>query len=52
MERIFKKFKSFKEQEESEISEYVRLTVDQRLAISRRLKKRAYGRRTPDVRES
>ena len=51
MEREFRKFNSFKEQEESEITEYVCLTVDQRLAISRQLRKRVYGKCTPDVRE-
>ncbi len=51
MERVFNKFMSFDEQEEHEILEYVRMTIEERQAIAFELKKRAYGRNVPDVRE-
>ena len=51
MERVFHKFNNFEQQEDHEILEYVNMTVDQRMVISRRLKKRAYGIHVADVRE-
>ena len=51
MERVFRKFSSFKESEKQDIEYYVNLSVDERQAIARELKKRAFGDHTPDIRQ-
>jgi len=51
MERIVRKFSSFKESEQQDIEYYVKLSVDERQAIARELKRRAFGYNTPDIRQ-
>jgi hypothetical protein len=51
MERVTKKFSNFKEAEQHDIEYYIHLSADQRQAIARVLKKRAYGVDVPDIRE-
>ena len=51
MERVFKKFSGFEEAEQHDIQYYIHLSADQRQAIARVLKKRAYGNDVPDIRE-
>jgi hypothetical protein len=50
MERVFKKFANFDEAEQHDIEYYIHLSADQRQAIARVLKKRAYGDHVPDIR--
>ena len=50
MERTFKKFYNFEEAEQHDIEYYIHLSADQRQAIARALKKRAYGDDVPDIR--
>jgi hypothetical protein len=51
MERVFRRFANFEEAEQHDIEYYIHLSVDQRQAIARVLKKRAYGDDVPDIRE-
>jgi hypothetical protein len=51
MERVVRKFSSFKESEQQDIEYYVKLSIDERQAIARELKRRAFGDHTPDIRE-
>jgi hypothetical protein len=51
MERAFKKFSSFEEAEQHDIEYYIHLSVEQRQNIAGILKKRAYGKDVPDIRE-
>jgi hypothetical protein len=50
MERVLRKFSNFEEAEQHDIEYYIHLSVDQRQAIARMLKKRAYGDGVPDIR--
>jgi hypothetical protein len=50
MERVLRKFSSFEEAEQHDIEYYIHLSVDQRQAIARMLKKRAYGDGVPNIR--
>lgn len=52
MKRIVHKFSSFAEAEAWDIATYVKMSVEQRQAIARELRIRAYGEKSPDVRES
>jgi len=51
MERVVRKCSSFKESEQQDIEYYVKLSVDERQAIARELKRRAFGDNTPDIRQ-
>jgi len=50
MERVFRKSSSFKKSEKEDIEYYVNLSVDERQAIARELKRRAFGDHAPDIR--
>jgi hypothetical protein len=52
MKRIVHKFSSFAEAEAWDIAACVKMSVEQRQAIARELRIRAYGEQSPDVRES
>jgi len=52
MNRRVKVFRSYKEQEKDEIVYQVNLSPDERQRIAKALKKRVFGNRNPDVRES
>jgi len=51
MVRNQKKFSNFEDAEQHDIEYYIHLSADQRQAIARVLKKRAYGDDVPDIRE-
>jgi len=50
VERVFEKFANFEEAEQHDIKYYIHLSADQRQAIARVLKTRAYGDDVPDIR--
>ena len=52
MKRIYHKAKNFKEAEEWDIHQYLSMTPEERQKVSRVLRKRVYGRKILDVRES
>ena len=52
MKRIYHKAKNFKEAEEWDINQHLSMTPEERQAVAKALRKRVYGRKTIDVRES
>jgi len=52
MKRVFHKSKNFKEAEEWDVLQHARLTLDQRLKAAAELKKRAFGKKVPAIREA
>jgi hypothetical protein len=52
MKRILNKAKSNSEAEKWDIMQQLKMTPEERMAISLELKKRFYGKNVPDVRES
>jgi hypothetical protein len=52
MKRIYHKAKNFKEAEEWDINQYLSMTPEERQGVAKALRKRVYGRKTADVRES
>jgi hypothetical protein len=51
MKRVFRKFSSFEEADRYDIQYYIDLSVEERQAIARELKRRAFGEKIPDIRE-
>jgi hypothetical protein len=51
MKRVFRKFPGFEEADRHDIQYYINLSVEERQAIARELKRRAFGDKNPDVRE-
>ena len=49
--RVFRKFSSFEEADRYDIQYYIDLSVEERQAIARELKRRAFGEKIPDIRE-
>ena len=52
MKRILHKTKDFKKAEDWDIMQHVQMTPEQRQEASAELRKRAYGKSAPDVREA
>ena len=52
MKRIVKKSNNFKDAEEWDILQHIRMTPDKRQEVAAELRKRVYGKESPDVREA
>lgn len=52
MKRVFHKAKNKKEAEEWDILQQISMTPDERLSVADELKKRVYGKKVPDIKES
>jgi hypothetical protein len=52
MERIWNKAKNYKEAEDWDIEQHLRMTPEERQDAAKELRKRVYGNKTVDVRES
>jgi hypothetical protein len=51
MEKTFHKARSYKDAEEWDIFQNVRMIPEERQAVASEIKKRVYGKDSPDVRE-
>lgn len=52
MKRIVHKASNFKEADQWDIEQQAKMTIDERLAAAKELKRRVYGMDVPDVREA
>lgn len=52
IKRVFHKAKNKKDAEEWDILQQISMTPDQRLSAAQELKKRVFGRKRPDVKET
>lgn len=52
IKRIVQKAKTFKKAEEWDILQQIRMSPEERQAVSFTLRKRVYGSKSPDVREA
>ena len=52
MKRIGKKSKNFEEAEAWDILQHIRMTPEERQEVAAELRKRVYGKESPDVRET
>jgi hypothetical protein len=50
MERVVNKAKNYKEAEKWDIQQQINMTIEQRRKAANELKKRFYGKNSPDVR--
>ena len=51
MKKVVHKAKNFKEAEEWDILQHVRMTPEERQNVAAELRKRVYGKKSPDIRE-
>jgi hypothetical protein len=51
MKRILHKSKTFKEAEEWDIQQHIQMTPEERQEVAAELRRRTFGRETPDVRD-